>query len=138
MDSANSASPEKKTLGYKERWDTKRAAYRHALAEKRAAGKTIIYTDECGFRAESYRCHEYAPKGDPVFGWVSGKRTRTTTLVAARIGSTFTVSCLFDGETEMLRASMLGLKPTYVHCFVKKMSLFSIIQGSIKRFGPAS
>ena len=68
MDCANSASPEKKTLGYKERCDTKRTAYRQALAEKHAAGKTIIYVDECGFRAESYRRHGYAPKGEPVFG----------------------------------------------------------------------
>ena len=30
-------------------------------------------------------------------GLVSGERTRTTTLVAARIGSTFTAACLFDG-----------------------------------------
>ena len=97
MDCANLASPEKKTLGYKERCDTKRAAYRQVLAEKHAKGKTIIYADECGFRAESYRCHGYAPKGEPVLGLVSGARTRTTTLVAARIGSTFTAPCLFDG-----------------------------------------
>lgn len=58
---ANSALPEK-TIGYKERCDTKRTIYRQALAEKKAAGKTIIYTDECGFRAESYRHHGYARK----------------------------------------------------------------------------
>ncbi|RKU09245.1 hypothetical protein C6501_15550 [Candidatus Poribacteria bacterium] len=94
---ANSALLEKKTIGYKERCDTKRAIYRQALAEKKAAGKTIIYADECGFRAESYRHHGYAPKGTPVLGLVSGERTRTTTLLAARIGSTFTAPCLFDG-----------------------------------------
>ncbi|MYC74213.1 IS630 family transposase [Candidatus Poribacteria bacterium] len=97
MDCANSASREKKTLGYRERCDKQREAYRQTLAEKRATGKTIVYADECGFRAESYRRHGYAPKGEPVFGLVSGTRTRTTTLVAARIGSTFTIPCLFDG-----------------------------------------
>ncbi|MDE0315377.1 MAG: hypothetical protein OXM61_10775 [Candidatus Poribacteria bacterium] len=56
----------KKTIGYKERCDTKRAIYRQALAEKKAAGKTIIYADECGFRAESYRRQGYAPKDTPV------------------------------------------------------------------------
>ena len=55
--------------------------------------------DECGFRAESYRRHGYAPKGEPVFGLVSGTRTRTT-LVAARIDSTFTAPCLFDGSCD--------------------------------------
>ena len=93
----NSASVEKKTIGYKERCDTQRAAYRQKLAEKQTAGKTIVYADECGFRAESYRRYGYAPKGEPVLGLVSGERTRTTTLIAARIGSTFTASCLFDG-----------------------------------------
>ncbi len=100
MGAANSASPEKKTLGSKERCDTQRATYRQALAEKHAAGKTIIYVDECGFRAESYRPPGYTPKGEPVFGMISGKRTRTTTLVAARIGSTFTVPCLFEGSCD--------------------------------------
>ena len=32
----------KKTLGYKERCETQRAAYRQVLAEKHAAGKTIV------------------------------------------------------------------------------------------------
>ena len=57
----------KKTIGYKERCDEKRQVYRQALAEKNTAGKKIVYVDECGFRAESYRHHGYAPKGDPVF-----------------------------------------------------------------------
>ena len=52
----NSASPEKKTIGYKERCDAKRGTYRQALAEKQvSAGKTIVYVDECGFRTESFR-----------------------------------------------------------------------------------
>ena len=88
----------KKTLGYKERCDEKRQVYRQALAEKHATGKKIVYVDECGFRAERYRCHGYALKGEPVFGLVSGTRTRTTTLVAARIDSHFTAPCLFDGS----------------------------------------
>ena len=35
----NSVSREKKTLGYKERCEEKRQAYRQALAEKHTAGK---------------------------------------------------------------------------------------------------
>ena len=90
----------KKTIGYKERCDEKREVYRQALAEKHTAGKKIVYVDECGFRAESYRRHGYAPKGECVLGLISGTRTRTTTLVAARIGSTFTAPCLFDGSCD--------------------------------------
>ena len=55
MGCGNSALREKKTLGYKERCDEKRQVYRQALAEKHAAEKKIVYVDECGFRAESYR-----------------------------------------------------------------------------------
>ena len=90
----------KKTLGYKQRCDEKRQNYRQTLAEQHAAGKRIVYLDECGFRAESYRRHGYAEKGECVLGLISGTRTRTTTLVAARIGSTFTMPCLFDGSCD--------------------------------------
>ena len=100
MGCGNSVSREKKTLGYKERCDEKREIYRQALTEKHTAGKKIVYVDECGFRAESYRRHGYAPKGECVFGLISGTRTRTTTLVAARIDSTFTAPCLFDGSCD--------------------------------------
>ena len=93
----NSVSREKKTLGYTERCDEKRHVYCQALAEKHTAGKKIVYVDECGFRAQSYRRHGYAPKGEPVLDLVSGTRTRTTTLVAARIGSTFVAPYLFEG-----------------------------------------
>ena len=88
----------KKTLGYMERCDEKRAAYRQALAAKQAAGQTILYVDECGFTAASYRRYGYAPKGESVLGLIPNQRTRMTTLVAARIGSQFTAPCLFDGS----------------------------------------
>lgn len=100
MGCGNSALHEKKTLGYKERCDEKRQVYRQALTEKYTAGKKIVYVDECGFRAESYRQHGYAPKGERVLGLISGRRTRTTTLVAARIDSTFTAPCLFDSSCD--------------------------------------
>ena len=99
MADENSVSREKKRPS-DTRSDTKRQVYRQALAEKHAAGKKIVYVDECGFRAESYRRHGYAPKGECVLGLISGTRTRTTTLVAARIESTFTAPGLFDGSCD--------------------------------------
>ena len=100
MGCGNSVSREKKTLGYKERCDEKRQTYRQTLTEKHAAGKTIVSVDECGFRAESFRRHGSAPKGECILGLISGTRTRTTTWVAARIGSAFTAPCLFDGSCD--------------------------------------
>ena len=98
MGCGNSVSREKKTLGYKQRCAETRKVYRQTLAEKQAAGQTLIYVDECGFAAESYRRYGYAPKGECVLGLIPSQRTRTTTLVAARMGSSFTAPCLFDGS----------------------------------------
>ena len=60
----------------------------------------IVYVDECGFRAESYRRHCYVLIGASVLDLISGTRTRTTTLVTARIDSTFSAPCLFDGSCD--------------------------------------
>lgn len=92
-----SATVEKKTLGYKERCPEKRAAYLQELAEVQASGKSIVYADESGFRAESHRRYGYALKGEVVHGLISSQRTRTTTLIAARIETTFTAARLLEG-----------------------------------------
>ena len=81
---ANSASREKKRIGYKERCDDKRQTYVHELDMLKAAGKLVVYTDESGFRQESHRGYTYAPRGECVLGLISSQRTRTTTLLAAR------------------------------------------------------
>ena len=98
MDCENSASREKKTLGYKQRCDEKRATYRDTVVAKAAAGKSMVYVDECGFRAESFRPYGYAPKGECVFGFISSQRTRKTSRVAARIADSFTAFLLFQGS----------------------------------------
>ena len=68
MDCENWASREKKTLGYKQRCDEKRATYRKDLAVKQTDGKRIVYVDECGFCDKSFRPYAYAPKGETVLG----------------------------------------------------------------------
>ena len=88
----------KKSLGYKERCDDKRQAYRQQLAAVKAAGKSVVYADESGFRDESYRQYGYARKGEEVFGLVSGQRPRTKTLIAARFEDGFTAKRLFAGS----------------------------------------
>ncbi|MDE0317047.1 MAG: IS630 transposase-related protein [Candidatus Poribacteria bacterium] len=54
----------KKTLGYKQRCDEKRATYRQELTVKEAEDKSTVYLDECGFCAESFRTYAYAQKGN--------------------------------------------------------------------------
>ena len=85
----NSISPEKKSLGYKERCPEKREAYLQELAEVNAAGKCVVYADESGFRQDGYRRHGYAPRGTTVLGLISSQRRRTTTLLAARFQGSF-------------------------------------------------
>ena len=87
----------KKTLGYKERCPKQRSAYRQTLASAERCGKSLVYVDEAGFRAESFRRYAYAPRGECVLGLISSQRTRTTTLLAARIENIFTATKLVQG-----------------------------------------
>ena len=79
-------------IGYKERCDQKRQTYLHQLRGVKASGKSVVYTDESGFRQESHRRYAYAPRGECVLGLISSQRTRRTTLLAARIENTFTAT----------------------------------------------
>ena len=79
-------------IGYKERCDQKRQTYLQKLAVLKASGKSVVYADESGFGQESHRRYAYAPRGECVLGLISSQRTRTTTLIAARIENTFTAA----------------------------------------------
>ncbi len=87
----------KKLIGYKERCEDKRQTYLQKLAALKALGKSIVYTDESGFRQESHRRYAYATRGECVLGLISSQRSRTTTLLAARIENTFTAAKLVQG-----------------------------------------
>ena len=91
----------KKTLTYKEQSAEKRQVYLDALdAEVRVEGKTAVYVDECGFPSSELRRYAYAPRGLCVNDKISGShRYTSTSLIAARIGDTFTAPVLFRGET---------------------------------------
>ena len=91
------AALEKKTLGYKERCPKQRSAYQQNLTAARQGSKLLVYVDEAGFRCESFRRYAYAPRGECVLGLISSQRTRTTTLLAARIENTFTATRLVQG-----------------------------------------
>ena len=92
----NLAALEKKLIGYKERCEHKRQTYLQELALVKASGKSVVYADESGFRQESHRRYAYAPRGECVLGLISSQRTRTTTLLAARIENTFTATKLIQ------------------------------------------
>ena len=75
----------KKTLGYKERCPKKRAAHRQQLATAEASGKTLVYLDETGFQDEVFRSYSYVPRGECLRDLIASQRTRTMTLIVARL-----------------------------------------------------
>ena len=87
MGSKDSATPEKKTLGYKEQCPEKRKAYQEQLATAQASGKALIYLDETGFAEETFRSYGYAPRGQCVHGLIPSQKTRTMTLIVAQLNN---------------------------------------------------
>jgi len=96
------SSPGKKTVGYKERDPQQRKAYLRLRERYRRRGKEFVYIDESGFAPTVTRRYAYAPKGQRVYGLCSGHRRPRTSLLAARIGQTFTAPCLFAGTCNTL------------------------------------
>ena len=94
----------KKTLTYREQCPAKRQAYLDAFAcEVRDSGKTAVSVDECGFPSSQVRRYAYAPRGLCVNDKISGShRYTSTSLIAARIGDTFTAPVLFQGASDAL------------------------------------
>lgn len=90
--------PGKKTVGYRERDPNKRKAYLRLRERYARRGKVFVYVDESGFAPAVTRRYAYAPKGQRVYGLRSGQRQPRTSLLAARIESTFTAPLLFDGS----------------------------------------
>ena len=84
-------------LGYRERDSQKRKAYLRLRERYHRRGKEFVYIDESGFAPTVTRRYGYAPKGQRVYGLSSGNRRPRTSLIAARIGTTFTAPLLFEG-----------------------------------------
>lgn len=68
-----------------------------------AVVKRSVYVDECGFPSSEVRRYAYAPRGLCVSDKISGShRYTSTSLIAARIGDTFTAPVLFRGASDAL------------------------------------
>ena len=66
-------------------------------------GKTPVYVDESGFSNADIRWYAYAPKGIRVEDKISSShRYTSTSLIAARIGDSFTAPLLFQGASDAL------------------------------------
>lgn len=64
----------------------------------------IVYVDESGFAANSYRPYGWSERGQKVYGERSGNSRPRTSLIAARRGEDFLAPMLFAGtaHTELV------------------------------------
>lgn len=103
MDSKDSVTREKKTVGYKEQCPAKRQAYLKQLATAKASGKTLIYLDETGFTDEAFRSYGYALRGQSVYGLIPSQKNRTTTLIVAQLNNKLIAPKLISGSCNAQR-----------------------------------
>lgn len=60
--------------------------------------QNIVYFDESGFAAESYRPHGWALRGQKVFGSISGNNRKATNLIMAQRRNEWLAPMLFTGS----------------------------------------
>ena len=60
--------------------------------------KNVVYFDESGFEAKSYRPHGWAKRGTKVHGKVSGRNYKATNLIMAQRGKEWLAPMLFEGS----------------------------------------
>ena len=61
---------------------------------KEKGSKDVVFVDESGFEAHTYRPHAWSAKGSKSFGERSGKRGMRTHLIAGKRGKGFLATVL--------------------------------------------
>ena len=62
------------------------------------SSKIVVYLDESGFQAHSYRPHGWAVRGQKVFGKVPGNNRKVVNLIMAQRGKDWLAPMLFKGS----------------------------------------
>ncbi len=60
--------------------------------------QNVVYFDESGFAAHSYRPHGWAKRGEKVFGKISGNNRKRTNLIMAQRGNEWIAPMLFESS----------------------------------------
>ena len=91
----------KKTLRYAERDHMSRIKYIRSLRAviKNRGAKDVIFVDESGFEAHTYRPYAWSTKGCKSFGERSGKRGGRTNLIAGKRGKDLLATVLYETST---------------------------------------
>jgi hypothetical protein len=69
---------------------------------QQVGSQNIVYVDESCFTAESYRPHGWAPRGERVFGDVSGNNRKRTNLIMAQRGKEWLAPMLFTSACDSI------------------------------------
>lgn len=86
--------------GYKERSLMQRRRFLRLRERFFRRGLRPVHIDECGFAPSVARRYGYAPKGQRVYGLVSGNRRPRTSLIAARMEDRLEEPFLFEGTCD--------------------------------------
>ncbi len=79
--SKKSASPVKKTYGYRERSEEKRAEFARKLESVKASD--IVYADEAGMDSRDDYSYGYSLQGERLYALKSGRRQGRVNMIAA-------------------------------------------------------
>ena len=88
----------KKTTGYQEQDQEKVAAYQEQI--KDVPAEKIAYVDECGIDTYLYREYGYAPRGQQVFGQISGRKYKRCGIVAAKMADKVLAPFQYSGTMD--------------------------------------
>lgn len=89
---------EKKTVRYQEQEQQKVAAYQEQI--KDIPPEKIAYVDECGIDTYLYREYGYAPRGQQVFGQISGRKYKRCGIVAAKMADKILAPFQYSGTMD--------------------------------------
>lgn len=60
----------------------------------------IAYVDETGIDNYLYREYAYAPKGEKIYGYISGRKYKRAGIVAAQMGKEIVAPLQYDGTMD--------------------------------------
>ena len=89
----------KKTLKYQERSPERRADYLNDFQKiiETKQPKAIVYVDESGFKADTFRSRGWSKRGQKIHGERKGKREARINLIAAKWGKRIVAPLVFYG-----------------------------------------
>jgi transposase len=62
----------------------------------------VVYMDETGFRKHAYRSHGWAPRGEKIYGDVSGCNRKNVNLIMAQRRKEYLAPMLFESSCDSL------------------------------------